>query len=97
MGEMARKIVWTSRANNQVLEQFKLLNQNWTTREATALSKEIKRTTILISKNPHLFKESSKSGLRVAVILKLNKLYYRVLKDEIRIIAFYPSRKKPIA
>jgi plasmid stabilization system protein ParE len=93
---MAYKVVWTTRANKQVLAQYKWLHKFWTQKEIPALSEEIIRTVSLIAKNPNLFKESELNGIRVAVVLKLNKLYYRVLSEEIRIIAFYPSRKKPL-
>lgn len=93
---MAFKVIWTTRANKQVLAQYKWPHKFWTKKEIAALSEEINRTVSLIAKNPNLFKESEFKGLRVAVVLKLNKIYYRVLSEEIRIIASYPSRKKPL-
>lgn len=93
---MAYQIIWTTRANHQVLAQYKWLYKYWTPKEIAALSEEIERTVNVLAKNPNAFQESNLKGIRVAVILKLNKLYYRVLTEEIRIIAFYPSRKKPL-
>ena len=93
---MAYQVVWTTKANRHVLEQYQWLHQFWTSKEVNQLSQEINRTVGLTAQNPQIFKESNVPRLRVAVVLRLNKIYYRVLLDQIRNIAFYPTRKKPL-
>jgi len=62
----------------------------WTEREMRNLSNEIERTLSLISKNPELFQKSKvNNGVRRAVIMKYNSLYYRKNNDIIEVLSFF--------
>ncbi len=72
------------------------LEENWTEREMSNLSNEIENIIRLISNNPKLFQESRyKKGIRRAVILKHNSLYYRFLQETVEIISFSSNHKNP--
>ena len=90
------RIDWTDHALMELAETFEYLEKNWTEREMRNLSNEIERTLSLISKNPELFQKSKiNNGVRRAVIMKYNSLYYRKNNDAIEILSFFSNRKDP--
>lgn len=89
------KILWTDHALEELKWTIEYLEINFTKKELSKLSKEIENVIYLISKNPKLFQESTiKKGVRKAVILKFNTMYYRVNNDSIEIISFFSNRQK---
>ena len=90
------RIEWTDHALTELAETFEYLERNWTEKEMQNLSNKIERTLSLISKNPELFQESKISiGVRRAVIMKYNSLYYRKNNEVIEILSFFFKSKKP--
>ncbi len=94
--ENGYEILWTDHALDELNSTFEYLNENFTVRELINLSKEIENVTYLISKNPFLFQESNiKKGVRKAVIMKFNSMYYRIEEGKIQILSFFSNRQDP--
>jgi plasmid stabilization system protein ParE len=78
------KVFWTETALNELEEVEAYLIEHWIDKELKKLFKHLELTTKLISENPKIFSESDKkNGVRRAVILKLNSLYYWIIKNTI--------------
>jgi len=89
------KIHWTKFALIKLSETMSYLEANWSEKEIKKLFFQLEKTLQLIAFNPFLFQESKKkSGVRRAVILKLNSLYYRVKGNKIEVLSFFSNRKK---
>lgn len=89
------KILWTKHALTELNETISYLEANWSEKEIKKLFLQLEKTLQLIAFNPFLFQESKKkSGVRRAVILKLNSLFYRVKDNKIEILSFFANRKK---
>ncbi len=94
--ENGYKILWTDNALEELEATYKYLETNFTHTELTHLSKEIEKTTFLISMNPKLFPESEfKKGIRKVVMVKYNTMYYRLKNDAIEILSFFSNRQNP--
>ena len=94
--ESGYRIDWTDHALMELAETFEYLEKNWTEREMRYLSNKIERTLNLISKNPELFQKSKiNNGVRRAVVMKYNSLYYRKNSDVIEVLSFFSNRKNP--
>jgi plasmid stabilization system protein ParE len=92
---VAYKVVWSTQANYELIEAFGYLDAFWSEKEKANLANEVDRTIELIKENPFLFQTIDKNGYRRAVNLHLNYLVYQILGNEINIVSFYPTRKKP--
>jgi plasmid stabilization system protein ParE len=91
------KVFWTDRALNELAEVEAYIIEQWTEKELKRLFKHLELTIQLISENPQIFSESEKKkGVRRAVILKLNSLYYRINESQIEVLAFHANRKRPL-
>lgn len=91
------KVFWTKRALIELEEVESYITEHWTDKELKRLFKHLELTIQLISKNPQIFYESDmKKGVRRAVILKLNSLYYRIKENQIEVLAFHANRKRPL-
>lgn len=93
---MAYKVVWSTRAKSELADVFEYLEKFWSQSETKKLAAEIERIIGLITKNPFLFPAIERRGYRRVVVLRLNYLVYQIERDEVKIVAFYPTRKKPL-
>lgn len=90
------EIFWTDHALHELESTYEYLEFNFTERELMRLSKEIEKVVFLLSQNPFLFQESNlKGGVRKAVILKFNSMYYRVNHHTVEILSFFSNRQDP--
>jgi plasmid stabilization system protein ParE len=89
-------IVWTDHAISELNDTIEHLVENWTERELINFSKELDHTIELISKNPELFQVSKKKkGVRRAIVLKYNNIYYRVENESVEILSLFSNRQDP--
>ncbi len=90
------KIVWTEHALADLGQTFSYLEQNFSEHEIRRLAHKIESILALIATQPTMYPESSpRKGVRRAVILRLNSLYYRVTDRQIEILSFFSNRQDP--
>ncbi len=66
----------------------------WTEKEIVKLVLKIEHTVELISKNPDMFQLSLvENGIRQAVVMKHNTMYYRILGETIEVLSFFSNRQ----
>ncbi len=89
------RILWTDNALSELQATYNYLEANWTKRELKNLSIELESILRLISKNPKIFRESKKVGVRKVVVKKYNTLYYRENKQNrsVEILSFFSNRQ----
>lgn len=93
---MARRIIWTQNANNDLHQLSKYLKEEWSKEIAQNFNKKLFMRIELISKFPHLGKPSIKSpSIRKIVITKHNSLYYLVDKENIVLLNIFDTRQNP--
>ncbi len=90
------KILWTDNALRELEKIIEFLEENWTEKELRNLATNLEKTLSIISKNPHVFQKSDvQKDIRRAVVLSLNSLYYRILKEDVEILSFFSNRQNP--
>ena len=90
------RILWTDFALNELGKTIKYIEENWTEKELRNLASKLEEMLILLSQNPNLFQVSDiKKDIRRVVVLNRNTLYYRIAKDHVEIISFFPNRQNP--
>lgn len=90
------RILWTDNALLELKKTVVYLEQNWTERELKKLAIQLEKTLQLISQNRYLFQTSDiKKEVRIAVVLSVNSIYYRVLENDVEILSFFSNRQSP--
>jgi plasmid stabilization system protein ParE len=90
------KILWSDNALKELQKTIEYLEEFWTEKELRNLAANLEKTLNLISKNPNLFQASEhKKGVRRAVVLRLNTLYYKVNEHNVEIISLFSNRQNP--
>ncbi len=88
------KVVWTDNALDELRQTVSYLEKNFSEHEIQRLANKIESTLALIATQPAMFPESpSRKGVRRAIILRFNSLYYRVKHRQIEILSFFSSRQ----
>lgn len=92
---MALKIIWT---NTAALQRRKILNY-WTKRnKSTTYSKklvsEISNRIQFIVNNPEIYIETSFPEIQASTLGHYN-IFYKIIFDELIIIAFWDNRRSP--
>jgi len=92
------KVLWTDHALEELDKAIQYLQLNFTDVEIARLAKAIESALSHITRNPSMYPESAQTrGVRRAVVLRFNTLYYRVNGDEnqIEILSFFSNRRDP--
>jgi len=91
-------VFWTDHALSELDLTIEYLESNFSDVEVARLARSIETTLADISRNPLMYPRSEKSGgIRRAVVLRFNTLYYRVNSDDwsIEVLSFFSNRKDP--
>ncbi len=90
------KVVWTEHALGELRQTVSYLELNFSEHEVQQLANKVESVLGLIATQPSMFPESSRrKGVRRAVILRFNSLYYRVKDRQIEILSFFSNRQDP--
>lgn len=89
------KVIWSLRSLNQIA----LTYHYWNNRNQSKLySNKLERERLLaekrISQNPLGFKKTSEKNIRVYIVEHF-KLFYTIKGNEIYMLSFFDSRRKP--
>lgn len=92
------RILWTDHALEELEKAVEYLQLNFTDTEIARLARAIESTVIHLTRNPSMYPESAQArGIRRAVVLRFNTLYYRVNPErkQIEILSFLSNRQDP--
>lgn len=90
------KILWTDHALVELNETVSYIERNFSPKEVAKLGEKIESTLSLIAAQPKMFPETEhRTGVRKAVIMRLNSMYYRVVSNNIEILSFFSNRQDP--
>ncbi len=92
------RVLWTDHALEELEKAVEYLQLNFSDAEIARLARAIESTLSHITRNPSMYPESATAnGIRRAVILRFNTLYYRVNRDEkqVEILSFFSNRQDP--
>lgn len=92
------RVLWTDHALTELEETITYLQLSFTDAEIARLAKAIELTIGNIARNPTMYPESVEAnGIRRAVVLRFNTLYYRLKESDkpIEILSFFSNRRNP--
>jgi plasmid stabilization system protein ParE len=89
------KLIWSDEALKNLKSIISYLENNWTHKEISKFSQSLDHQLNLIAQNPRLFPKVNKSGLRKSVLSKQISIYYRQVKNEVRIFSIFDNRQNP--
>lgn len=90
------RFFWTDHALRELDSTIEYLRSNFSDAEIARLARSKETTLSTIRKNPMMYPRSEKSGgIRRAVVLRFNTLYYRVNSDEqcIEVLSFFSNSR----
>ena len=90
-----REVIWTKTADIQfvgILEYW--VDRNKSTTYSKKLLRMVAQYTMKIAENPFLYPLMEFNNLRVAILGNYS-IYYKVLDEEIIIVAFWDNRQDP--
>ena len=91
---MIKKVVVTTRAQQEYLAVINYLFDEWTVKEIEKFEKKFLKAVSLLESNPNAF-PISKRNIRKYVVDKNNIIYYRIKKDTIEILSVWAAKKNP--
>ncbi len=92
---MAKKIVWTKRANSKFNEVIDYLEKEWGHRVTQSFVRRTYDLLDLISDQPELGSiENQEKKIRGLLISKHNRLFYKTTDKEIILLNFFDTRSK---
>lgn len=93
---MARKIIWTKRANKRINQIIEYLEDEFGKNTTKSFVSKTYQLIDLISQNPHLgTMENLDKNIRGFLLTKHNRVFYRVTESEIIILNFFDTRTHP--
>ena len=93
---MTRNIIWSPASEKDFESILEYLNTRWNRRVLSKFINKVDDSIALISENPKLFPLINEEfQIRKCVITKQNKLFYRVIHNNIEIVRLFDSRQDP--
>lgn len=90
---MAKKIVWTKRANTKFNKIIDYLEQEWGANVAQNFVRKTYDIIDLISEQPHVGTlENQEKKIRGFLLTRHNRLFYRITDNEIILLNFFDTR-----
>lgn len=91
-------IKWSNHALNELQGTFAYIQTHWTEKEVKNLAEQVERTILIISHNPKLFQLTELDGIRRAVVMRKNSIFFRVRNKskEVVILSFFNNYRNPI-
>ena len=92
---MAKKIIWTKRANKRFDKIIDYLQEEWGERVTENFVVRNYDVIELLSEYPNMGTlENSKKSIRGFLITKHNRLFYRVNEKELILLNFFDTRQR---
>lgn len=87
------RIFWTEHASSELDQTIQYLQTEFSAKEISKFLIKLEETLELISINPKIFPISDKKGIRKAILLKYNSIYYREINNTVEILSFFSNRQ----
>ncbi|HNZ72027.1 MAG TPA: type II toxin-antitoxin system RelE/ParE family toxin [Prolixibacteraceae bacterium] len=89
-----KRIVWTPEAVKTYHSLVQYLALEWGNLSKTKFLNEVELVVDLISRNPRMFKRSTRyENIRIGYLSKQCSLIYRIKPDEIELLLFWGNRQ----
>ncbi|MCW5912865.1 MAG: type II toxin-antitoxin system RelE/ParE family toxin [Cyclobacteriaceae bacterium] len=93
---MAKKIIWTKRANHKFNTIIQYLEEEWGEQVTRNFVKRVYSILDLISDQPDIGTlEHPEKRIRGFLLTRHNRLFYRVTENEIILLNFFDTRSGP--
>lgn len=92
---MAKKIIWSTKADHSFDRIIKYLQKEWTQKEIEKLILNTQKVLRQIESGSIKFKSSGKKDIHEVLVTKHNLLIYRIKKNQIELLVFYDTRQHP--
>ena len=90
------KVIWSAEAVRNIEDIIQYLQTNWTDKEIRKFFVKLDKRIALISSRPLIFPSTqTKAQAHRSVLSKQTTIYYKVLKDQILILALFDNRQDP--
>lgn len=90
------KVVWSDEALKNLEKIIQYLENNWTEKEIGKFAVLLEKQIHLIQNNPQLYPKSDYiPELRKSVLSKQVSIFYKIAKNEIRIVTLFDNRQNP--
>ena len=93
---MALKLKWTSRASDELYRIVSYWEENWSGRAFTKAIRQTFKILDLLTEFPEMGRVE-RLDIRVFVIEKRLKVFYRINEEEIILLSFLDTRSSPTA
>ncbi len=93
---MARKLKWTARASDELYRIVSYWEENWSERAFAKVTRQTFKILDLLTEFPEMGR-IEKFDVRVFVIEKRLKVFYRINAEEIILLSFFDTRSNPTA
>lgn len=92
---MAREVIWTPRAQADLLAVCGYLDREWGQRVKEAFLADVDEVIACIQVFPNIFRASGHLDIREALVTKHNLLFYRVNEERIYLLSLWDTRQNP--
>ncbi|HZV71430.1 MAG TPA: type II toxin-antitoxin system RelE/ParE family toxin [Saprospiraceae bacterium] len=93
---MARKIIWTNRANHRLNRVVAYLESEWGDKVTMEFVNQPFAIVEIISDQPEIGTlENKEKNIRGFLLSKHNRLFYRITEDELIILNIFDTRSGP--
>lgn len=93
---MAKRIVWSSKAKQDLVHVISCLEQNWSAKVARLFLQKVDLALKNLASNDGMFPVVQKSrGIKKYVVTKHNSILFRLNKQQIEIIRLFDTRQNP--
>nr|WP_294944911.1 type II toxin-antitoxin system RelE/ParE family toxin [uncultured Mucilaginibacter sp.] len=93
---MIRSIEWSDEAKETFDVIVLIIEDKWSTRQASVFIKRVRRVLQMIAVHPDMYKASISGDVRQAVISKQTSMYYKVEERSIIVLYFWDNRQEPL-
>ncbi len=92
---MAREVIWTPRAEEDLLTVCSYLDREWGERVKRAFLAEVEEVVDCILTFPNIYCSSGHADIHEALVTKHNLLFYRITEGRIYLLTLWDTRQDP--
>lgn len=89
-----RTVAWTPKASEEYYNNIQYLLDKWTPTDAQNFIDKVEDILSIIVRKPLTFQKTEYKQIHYVPIVPQITLYYRVHKDKVELLRFYPNKSK---